>query len=146
MSAPIDDDLPGGPVRTLSAQRVTVAFRSDGSIVKQPPPPPRLEPDPEVGAPTVAAPAPDASGPAERDAHEEAAPSAALEGLPVDTEGLNEVEVTKDQHDDARPADIEHLTDKGVHLNEKKALIGGVAKEDMWTLIRRFDKVRNLSL
>lgn len=139
MSGTIDDDLPGGPIRTLSAQRVTVAFTPGGSIIKQPPPPPLPDVDPETVAPTVAAPVSGSAHPSERDATE-AAPSVALEGLPVDAEALAESAVTKDPHDDERPADIEHLTDKGVRLNEQKALIGGIPKEDVWALIRRFDK------
>jgi hypothetical protein len=144
MSRP--DGLPTSPVRAMSAQRVQIKMNPDGSITKVPPSTSTsatttalaqqaaIDEELELEHPTVAAPVngPDlAAG--------EAPPPVSLQGLPVDDQAVTDMTVTKDAIDDERAHDVKHLN--GRSLNETKHVMDGVPKEDLWTLMRRFDKV-----
>jgi hypothetical protein len=142
----LDTDLPPMPVRTLSAQRVSITMNPDGSITKHAPPPPPLvsAPAPEtlaqideelgIGHATVAAPihGPDLAG-------DEPVAPAALAGLPIDTAALADSTVTKDAVDDSRVHNVDEIG--GAHLNPRKQIMNDVSKEEVWLLMRRFDKV-----
>jgi hypothetical protein len=145
MTAINDDELPPSPVRTLSAQRVAITMNPDGSIIKHKPPPPSalarqaaeaaLDEELELDHPTVAAPV---RGP-ELDTEEPVAPTS-LQGLPIDTGAVAETAVMKDAVDDERTHEVTELG-PGNYLNETKHIMNGVPKEDLWLLMRRFDKV-----
>jgi hypothetical protein len=139
-----DNDLPGGPIRTMSAQRVQIRMNPDGSIIKIPPPSAALQRYAEVdeeldlGPATVAAPI-DAP---KLDGHDEAIAPTSLQGMPVDVAAVTDTVVMKDDVDHERPHDVAELDGKS--LNETKHIMKGVPKEDLWALMRRFDKVSSV--
>jgi hypothetical protein len=157
MSTFDEDDLPGGPIRTLSDQRVSnIVMNPDGSISKRAPPPPPLVASPHIklgdaALDAAAGPDPETSGaaagvaaPTEHPELGEDAPPVPppqLLGLPIAADAVAESTVTKDAIDDERVHDVRELTDKGHSLQESKPLINNIPKEDVWALVRRFDKV-----
>jgi hypothetical protein len=147
-----DDDAtirPAIRIATLSSQRVPVVMNPDGSISKSNVAPrasalgPIDDEDAELHHPTVAAPVsegvPSAYG---GDNPAALHPPPQLADTPVDPEALAETTITKRPLDDERPTDIEELTEKrGLDLDDEGHLVGGLSREDVWALIRRFDKV-----
>jgi hypothetical protein len=157
-SIPLDVDPPvAGLAHRLSEQRVTVVMNPDGSISKPSADSlaptasrPRLPIRPseaELHHPTVAAPVsegvPHRSGTVagEGDSAAAVAVPPQLANTPVDTAAIVQSTVTKKPLDDARPIDVEELTRQGHDLDERGPLVNGVSREDVWALVRRFDKV-----
>lgn len=146
--------LPPATRRSLSAQRVAVVMNPDGSITKPHvdipvrPRAPIRPSEAELHHPTVAAPVSSAyydvaspsTGSKEDSEVLRPPPPPQLANIPVDVTAIHESEVRKKPVDDLRPTDVEELTKKGHDLDSEGVLINGLSREDLWALIRRFDK------